>query len=63
MCMIYHAHSLASLNVRLFFQVSAMICGLLPLSVDAMALGEVPFLQADVQLNQLQESLGSVGKV
>ena len=40
-----------------------MNCGLLPLSVDAMALGDVPFLQADVQLNQLQESLGSVGKV
>jgi hypothetical protein len=37
--------------------------GLLPLCVDAMALGNVPFLDGDVQLEQLHESVGSVGKV
>ena len=37
--------------------------GLLPLCVDAMALGKVPFLDAGVQLDELQESIGSVGKV
>lgn len=54
------------LVLRLFFQVSAMSCGLLPLCQDAMALGQVPFVELEgttVQPEQLKAALGTVSKV
>jgi adducin len=46
--------------------VSAMSCGLLPLCQDAMALGQVPFVElegATIQPEQLKAALGTVSKV
>jgi len=46
--------------------VSAMSCGLLPLCQDAMALGDVPFLELEgttLQPDQLQAAMGGVSKV
>ena len=50
------------MSVCLSVQVSAMACGLLPLCYDAMALGDVPFV--DVDADQLADAIsGSTSKV
>ena len=40
-----------------------MNCGLLPLCYDAMALGEVPFIDVDADQQQLTDAIGSTNKV
>jgi len=40
-----------------------MSCGLLPLCYDAMALGEVPFIDVDADQQQLTDAISSTSKV
>jgi len=40
-----------------------MSCGLLPLCYDAMALGQVPFIDVEGDQQQLVDAIGSASKV
>jgi adducin len=50
------------INSPAVVNVSTMTCGLLPLCIGAMALGHVPFCEAEVQPAELRSAVGSNSK-